>query len=93
MKNQCDGCRRGLPLKDGIHRGGGFDMIACTAERYHDYTQEELDEFRELVEMAVSQQQMDCIYARLNTPEFVARVGKEKCDQMFEVLKKELEKN
>jgi len=32
--NQCDGCRRGLPLHDGIHRGDGYDMIACTASRY-----------------------------------------------------------
>lgn len=32
--NQCDGCRRGLPLKDGIHYGDGYDMIACTKERY-----------------------------------------------------------
>lgn len=33
--NQCDGCRRGLPLDDdGVHRGRGFDMIGCTRERY-----------------------------------------------------------
>ena len=33
--NQCDGCRRGLPLDElGIHYGEGFDMIACTRERY-----------------------------------------------------------
>jgi len=33
--NQCDGCRRGLPLDDdGIHRGRGYDMIACTRHRY-----------------------------------------------------------
>lgn len=32
--NQCDGCRRGLPLKDGIHYGDGYDMITCTKERY-----------------------------------------------------------
>lgn len=33
--NQCDGCRRGLPLDEhGIHWGKGYDMIGCTAERY-----------------------------------------------------------
>lgn len=32
--NQCDGCNRGLPLVDGIHRGEGYDMIGCTRERY-----------------------------------------------------------
>ncbi len=33
--NQCDGCKRGLPLKDGIHKASeGYDMIGCTAERY-----------------------------------------------------------
>lgn len=36
--NQCDGCRRGLPLNDeGVHvsgSGSGFDMIGCTRNRY-----------------------------------------------------------
>jgi hypothetical protein len=33
--NQCDGCRRGIPNINGIHRGDSvFDMIACTADRY-----------------------------------------------------------
>lgn len=32
--NQCDGCRRGLPLEGGIHFGEGHDMIACTRRRY-----------------------------------------------------------
>ena len=32
--NQCDGCRRGLPIVDGLHKGEGYDMIACTKERY-----------------------------------------------------------
>ena len=32
--NQCDGCRRGLPIVDGLHKGPGYDMIACTKERY-----------------------------------------------------------
>ena len=35
-KNQCDGCRRGLPLKDGIHKNSDsiYDIIGCTAEFY-----------------------------------------------------------
>ncbi len=34
--NQCDGCSRGLPLKDGIHINpdSNFDMIGCTKGRY-----------------------------------------------------------
>jgi hypothetical protein len=34
--NQCDGCARGLPIENGIHRGKGYDLIACTADRYTD---------------------------------------------------------
>lgn len=33
--NQCDGCRRGLPLENGVHKGAGYDMIGCTAHLYH----------------------------------------------------------
>lgn len=34
-KNQCDGCARGMPLRDGIHYGKpAYDMIGCTAHRY-----------------------------------------------------------
>lgn len=36
--NQCDGCRRGLPVNaHNIHEGEGFwagDMQACTKDRY-----------------------------------------------------------
>jgi hypothetical protein len=33
--NQCDGCRRGMPVADGIHRGASiWDVIGCTADRY-----------------------------------------------------------
>jgi len=38
-KNQCDGCARGLPLKDGIHRNdraNGYDLIGCTAHLYQE---------------------------------------------------------
>lgn len=53
------------------------------------YTKEELDEFRKLVEMGESWNQMDRISSRLRMPDFIKNVGKEKCDAMFEVLKKE----
>jgi hypothetical protein len=40
--NQCDGCRRGLPLNaSGIHRGEGYDLIGCTADRYAMTTERE----------------------------------------------------
>jgi len=32
--NQCDGCARRLPLINGIHKGSGYDYIACTKARY-----------------------------------------------------------
>lgn len=33
--NQCDGCRRGLPIdENGVHVGEGYDMIGCTRKRY-----------------------------------------------------------
>jgi hypothetical protein len=39
--------------------------------------------------MAESPRQMDRIKARLEQPKFIERVGKDKCDLMFEELKKE----
>lgn len=34
--NQCDGCRRGLPLRRGIHYNpdGSYDFIGCSAKLY-----------------------------------------------------------
>jgi hypothetical protein len=32
--NQCDGCRRGLPVENGLHRGAGYDLIHCTRALY-----------------------------------------------------------
>lgn len=33
--NQCDGCLRGLPIRDGIHYGPSeWDRIGCTAHLY-----------------------------------------------------------
>ncbi|MNC79096.1 hypothetical protein D3C75_1314750 [compost metagenome] len=42
--NQCDGCRAGIPLINGMHRmgkpGGYPDLMACTSKRY-DYDPDE----------------------------------------------------
>lgn len=33
--NQCDGCRRGLPIERGLHRlPSGLPDMACTADLY-----------------------------------------------------------
>ena len=56
------------------------------------YTAEELDEFRDLVEAGESQNQMERVRSRLDMPKFIERVGREKCEAMFEVLKAELSK-
>lgn len=35
LSNQCDGCRRGMPLEDGIHRSDyAYDLMSCTKHRY-----------------------------------------------------------
>lgn len=36
--NQCDGCRRGLPLdRHGVHHGPGpYDVIGCTKDLYEE---------------------------------------------------------
>lgn len=55
-----------------------------------EYTQAELDEFRSLVEDGESLLQIVRIRSRFDMPHFIERVGKDKCDAMFEVLKREL---
>jgi len=54
-----------------------------------EYSKEELDEFRDLVEAGESPQQLERIRSRLDMPKFIERVGRAKCDAMFEVLKAE----
>ena len=54
-----------------------------------DFTESELSEFRRLVELGESVSQMERIESRINMPDFVERVGYEKCEAMFEVLKQE----
>ena len=56
------------------------------------YSKEELDEFRELVEAGESRQQLERIRSRLNMPKFIERVGRDKCEVMFEALKAEYAK-
>lgn len=55
------------------------------------YTTDELEEFRDLVEAGESQDQLERIRSRLTLPKFIERVGREKCDSMFEVLRAEYE--
>ena len=57
-----------------------------------EYTKEELDEFRKLVEKSESHDQVSRIRSRLDMPNFIERVGWEKCDVMFQVLLKEIER-
>lgn len=54
------------------------------------FTDEELKEFRDLVEAGESRSQLERIRSRIEMPRFIERVGREKCDVMFEVLKAEL---
>lgn len=54
------------------------------------YTKDQLDRFRELVELGESPRQMDRINSRMEMPEFIELVGRETCEEMFEVLKREL---
>ena len=54
------------------------------------FTESEWDEFREIVELGESQEEMDRIYSRLLWRKFAKRVYRENCDIIFELLKKEL---
>jgi hypothetical protein len=54
------------------------------------YTEADLREFRRLVLMTESRNQMSRINARFEMPKFIEKHGKEKCDAMFEILKKEV---
>ena len=51
------------------------------------YTQKELDEFTILVDKTGSLNQLNRIEARIEMPRFIKKVGREKCDAMFEVIK------
>jgi hypothetical protein len=53
------------------------------------YTDEELDQFREIVEKLESPNQVVRIDGRMDLRPFLEKHGKEKCDEMFKVLEKE----
>lgn len=53
------------------------------------YTQEEFNEFEELVKLSGSHDQLDRIHSRMRMPKFIERVGKAKCDEMWAVLNDE----
>lgn len=53
------------------------------------FTDDELNEFRDLVEAGESRNQLERIRSRLDMTKFIERVGREKCEDMFEVLKAE----
>lgn len=53
------------------------------------YTTEELNEFRDLVEAGESQDHMERFRSRFTLPKFIERVGRERCNTMFEALKTE----
>ena len=42
--NQCDGCLRRLPLKDGIHYIESKPEMVCTREIYMEQTEYDVDE-------------------------------------------------
>lgn len=50
------------------------------------FTKEQFTEFFRLVNMAVSESQMDRISSRLEIPEFVREVGKNVCDEMYNLI-------
>jgi hypothetical protein len=56
------------------------------------YTEEELNEFRDLVEAGESQRQTERIRSRMDMAKFIQKVGREKCDAMFEVLNQEIKR-
>lgn len=58
-----------------------------------DYTDDEFKEFKRLVQMGESNNQMTRIEGRLQMPRFIEKVGHQKCEAMFEVLTAEMIKH
>ncbi len=54
-----------------------------------EYTEAEFKEFRKLVYMLTSSNQLARINARIDMPGFVERVGREKCDAMYARINEE----
>lgn len=55
-----------------------------------EYSREDIDAFRELVELGESHVQTDRISSRMDMPKFIEEHGRAKCDAMFKVLEKEI---
>lgn len=53
------------------------------------FTEEQYQEFKGLVEMTSSRDQMDRINARVNMPKFIEKHTKALCDEMYKRLCKE----
>ncbi len=66
--NQCDGCRNGMPIVDGIHRNkNGTCFMMCTGDRYksrHMRTENMIDGFRSIVILAAKMLERDETPAR-----------------------------
>ena len=52
------------------------------------FSKAQFTEFFNLVQKSGSSNQMDRIHARLDMPQFIEAVGRDKCDQMWELIKK-----
>ena len=50
------------------------------------FTREQFGKFFKLVNMSRSSDQMDRIDSRLDMPEFINEVGRDKCDEMYELI-------
>ena len=53
------------------------------------WTKEDLREFKKLVDMSGSRNQMMRIEARIQMPKFIEKHGQEKCDAMWAHINKE----
>lgn len=63
-------------------------MMSGEKMRKKPYTPDEMRTFDRITSLLSSRDQMDLISGRMKLKTFIAEHGKEKCDAMFEVLKK-----
>ena len=93
-RNQCDGCRRKLAVRDGNHVDSkGWVIMGCTAALYNvpeapTYTPELLAEFDKLTARCSSRDQMTRIEARLKVSAFEKEHGSAICAAMFAELQR-----
>lgn len=52
------------------------------------FSKDQFVEFFNLVNKSGSANQIDRIHARLEMPQFIEAVGREKCDEMWELIKR-----